>query len=92
MLSYYLSLAFRNLRTKGGYYAINITGLAIGLAACLMKTHYVRYHKSFDTYQADSENIYRVQYSRWSEGGGDKVEFASATPIIGRAMKKTFRK
>ncbi len=88
MVKYNVGLAFRNLRNKGGYYAINITGLAIGLAACLMITHYVKFHESFDTYQPDSENIYRIQYSRWSEEGGDRVEFASATPIIGKAMKE----
>jgi putative ABC transport system permease protein len=88
MLLYYVNLAFRNLRNKTGFYAINIAGLAIGLAACLLITHYVRFHRSFDTYQPDSERIYRILYSRWSEGGGDLVEFASATPIIGRALKE----
>ncbi len=86
MLHYYINLAFRNLRNRTGFYAINITGLAVGLAACLMITHYVKFHQSFDTYQPDSERIYRILYSRWSEGQEDKVEFASATPIIGQAF------
>ncbi len=88
MLMYYINLAFRNLRNKTGFYAINIAGLAVGLAACLLITHYVKFHRSFDTYQPDSERIYRILYSRWSEGGGDLVEFASATPIIGKALKE----
>ena len=87
MLAYYIRLAFRNLRNKAGFYAINIAGLAIGIAACLMITHYVRFHRSYDTYQEDSHRIYRINYSRWTlDGDEDKVEFASATPIIGKAL------
>jgi len=87
MLPYYIQLAFRNLRNKAGYYAINITGLAIGIAACLMITHYVRFHKSFDNYQEDSHRTYRINYSRWTDET-DKVEFASATPVIGNLLKE----
>jgi len=90
MLLYYLSLAFRNLNAKGGFYAINISGLAIGLAAMLLISHYVRFHRSFDAFRPDSERIYRVIYSRWSDEGKDLVAFASATPIIGRAMRENF--
>jgi putative ABC transport system permease protein len=87
MLPYYIQLAFRNLRNKVGFYAINIAGLAIGIAACLMITHYVRFHKSYDTYQEDSHRVYRINYSRWTlDGDEDRVEFASATPIIGKAL------
>ncbi|MFW5725162.1 MAG: ABC transporter permease, partial [Bacteroidota bacterium] len=90
MTQYYISMAFRNLRKRPGFYAVNIAGLAIGLAACLMITHYVRFHNSYDTYQPDSERVYRICYSRWGEGGDNKVEFASATPVIGRLLKENF--
>ena len=86
MLHYYLQMAFRNLRNKAGFYAINIAGLALGLAACLMITHYVRFHNSFDQHHPDSERIYRISYSRWAEDGSNKVVFASATPVIGKAL------
>ncbi len=90
MLLYYIRLAIRNLNIKAGFYVINISGLAIGLAAMLLINHYVRFHRSFDTFRPDSDRIYRVIYSRWSDEGGDMVEFASATPIIGRAMLENF--
>ncbi|MFW6350777.1 MAG: ABC transporter permease [Bacteroidota bacterium] len=87
MLYYYILLAIRNMRNKITYFFINIAGLSTGIAACLLINLYVQHHRSYDTYQTDSEKIYRILYSRWDETG-DKVEFASATPIIGKALKE----
>lgn len=43
MLRNYLRIAFRNLRRNLGYTAINLTGLAIGIAACFLIALYVRH-------------------------------------------------
>lgn len=89
MLSNYLRIVFRDLRRNPGFYFINISGLAIGLAACLMISSYVRFHRSFDKQPEAYADTYRVQYSRWSENE-DRVEFASASPTIGPAIKTNF--
>lgn len=87
MLYYNILLAIKNMRNKITFFSINIAGLSTGVAACLLINFYVQYHRSYDTYQMDSERIYRILYSRWDETG-DKVEFASATPIIGKGLKE----
>lgn len=87
MLKNFVALAIRNFRNKATYYSVNIAGLAIGIAACLLISHYVRFHKSFDKYPCHSHRTYRITYARWSEDG-DKVQFASATPVIGNALKE----
>ena len=43
------------------YAFINIFGLAIGLAACLMLLLYVRYETSYDEWLPNAENIYQFQ-------------------------------
>lgn len=63
--------------------------MAVGLAACLLIAGYVRYHRSYDKQTKDYATTFRVQYSRWSEND-DKVEFASASPTIGPAIKALF--
>jgi putative ABC transport system permease protein len=89
MIRYYLSMALRNMRTRKCFSIVNIIGLSIGIAACLMITHYVQFHRSFDQQSTESDRTYRIQYSRWSETG-DLVQFGSASPTIGPAMKAQF--
>ncbi|MEE4177842.1 MAG: FtsX-like permease family protein [Bacteroides sp.] len=86
MVRYYFSMALRNLKKRPGFSLVNILGLSLGIAACLMITHYVRFHQSFDKQSEESHRTYRIQYSRWSETG-DLVQFGSASPTIGPAMK-----
>lgn len=89
MLRNYLLLVIRDFKKHPGFYITNIISLAVGLAACLMIAGYVRFHKSFDTQSSFADDTYRIQYSRWSEND-DRVEFASASPTIGPAIKENF--
>lgn len=89
MIVKYLFSFIRSKRFKGWFSAINILGLSLGIAACLFLTHYVVYHASFDAHIPDVHNIYRINYQRSSEQG-DKVEFASACPMIGPALLEGF--
>ncbi len=57
----YLTVAVRALAKNRTYAFINIVGLAIGLAACLMILIYVRYETSYDAWLPDAERIYQVQ-------------------------------
>lgn len=82
-------LVFRDFKKQPGFYFTNVFSLAIGIAACLMIVGYVRYHRSYDKLSPDYANTYRIQYSRWGEND-DRVEFASASPTIGPAIKSQF--
>ena len=85
MFKYNFRIAWRSMGKNPLFYAINIFGLAVGLAACLVITHYVFFHRSFDTYQDHSERTYRLNYARTTENG-EHIRFASATPTIGRIL------
>ena len=60
MLRNHLLVTLRRLRRDAGYATVNLTGLAIGLAACLLIGLYVRHALSFDTFHPAAEQTYRV--------------------------------
>ena len=55
-----LKIALRNLWKYRGYTAINIFGLSIGLASCILIFIFVNFQLSFDKDYANSDRIYRV--------------------------------
>ncbi len=69
MLKNYFKIAFRNLIRHKGYAAINISGLAVGIAACLVLFLVVSYELSYDKFQPNYKRIYHVvtQY-KFSDG------------------------
>ena len=60
MLKNYFKSAIRSLIRQGFYSAINITGLAVGIACCLMIILFVVDELSFDKHHEKSDRIYRV--------------------------------
>jgi putative ABC transport system permease protein len=71
MLRNYFKLTYRNILRSKGYSFINIFGLALGIAACLLTISYVRFELSYDNYHPDVERTYRVdQTFIWNVEGG----------------------
>lgn len=60
MLRNYFTIAFRNLKKHRFYTLINVAGLAIGIAACLVITLYIFHELSYDKHFAHADRIYRV--------------------------------
>ena len=57
----YWTVALRALAKNRTYSIINIAGLAIGMAACVMILLYIRYEQSYDSWLPDVENTYEFQ-------------------------------
>ena len=57
----YWTVAVRALAKNRTYSIINIAGLAIGMAACIMILLYIRYERSYDGWVPDVENTYQLQ-------------------------------
>jgi len=68
MLRNYFKIAWRNLLKSKGYASINILGLAIGLACCLLIGLYIQDELSYDRYHAKKNRIYRVLHG-YSDSG-----------------------
>lgn len=60
MIRNYVKIAWRNIIRRKGYSIINIVGLSVGIAACLLIFMVVKYELSYDAFQPDYENIYHV--------------------------------
>ncbi len=78
MFANYVKIALRNLRRQKGYAFINIAGLAIGVAACLLIVLYVRHELSYDRFHKKAERIYRVASQRST---GQAVERIAKAPF-----------
>ena len=89
MLVNYLKSAYRNLSKEKVFSAVNIFGLTIGMAACLLILHYVSFERSYDSFHPDSERIYRLRYERTSEDG-TAARFASCTPPAGKLIRERY--
>ena len=64
MLQHYLLVALRHLRRQKGYAAINVVGLAVGLALCALIGLYVRDELTFDRFHEKADRIVRLTQTR----------------------------
>lgn len=89
MILNYFTIGMRNLLKRKGYTALNILGLAIGIACCLLIFQYVSYERSYDTFQQKSSQIVRLRLDQSKQG---KLMWQSATsyPGIGPALKRDY--
>ena len=88
MFKNYLKVAFRNLWKNKGFSGINIIGLAIGLATCLLIMLYVMDELSYDKFNKKADRIYRVDGD--IQFGGNHFIMAVAPEPMGATLKKDF--
>lgn len=68
MFKSYLTTAWRNLRKNKIFSFINIAGLSIGMAACLLILQYVNFELSYDQFNKNVNDVYRVYNDRYQNG------------------------
>jgi putative ABC transport system permease protein len=78
MFKNYLKTAWRNLMRNKGYATINVTGLAIGIAACLLIFLVIQFETSFDNYHTHKDSIYRIVTVSY---GPDGTHAGPGTPL-----------
>ena len=89
ILAHYFKIALRNLARTKLFSSINILGLSIGMATCLLILHYVNFERSYDRFHEESQRVYRLRYERTSEEG-TAVRFASCCPPAADAIRGVF--
>jgi putative ABC transport system permease protein len=88
MFRNYILTAYRNLLRNKYFSAINIAGLAIGMAACIVIAQYIVFEKSYDRFHLNYDNIYRLVNVRHYPTHSD--ESAGSVVALGPAMKEIF--
>jgi putative ABC transport system permease protein len=86
----YFTVGIRALVKDRTYAFINIVGLAIGLAACLMLLLYVRYERSYDEWLPNVENVYQLQAKQTDPGTRQVTEIQLSPFIAGETLRKDF--
>jgi len=88
MLRNYLKIAWRNLIKQKAFSFINVVGLAIGLATCLLISLYVFDELRFDRFHDKADRIVRVVFKGTVPGG--KLNEAHVMPPVAQALKTEF--
>ena len=68
MIHNFFRIAFRNISRHKGFTLINVLGLAVGLAASLLILLWVQDEMSFEKFNLNAENIYRVEEDQFYSG------------------------
>ena len=77
MIANYLKVAIRNLMRNKTFSAINILGLAIGMACCMLILLYVQDELSYDQHHKNAHRIYRLAAEIQSEGAPGRFALTS---------------
>jgi putative ABC transport system permease protein len=88
MFKNYLKTAFRNLRKNKLYSAINIFGLMVGLAACLLIGVYVDHELSYDKFNTNADRIVRATMEYKFSGTVNQT--ATTGTKVGPQFKRVF--
>lgn len=89
MLKNYLKIAFRSLLRHRNTAFINIFGLSIGIAACILILLFVRDELSYDRDNARASDIYRV-VKDFVNDDGSRLPDATTPPALAPAMQREF--
>ena len=87
----YFTVGLRALAKHKTYAFINVFGLAIGLAACLMILLYVSYERSYDAWLPNSENVYQVQSHFRDPDTGEVTDLQMSPYVAGTRLKQDYR-
>ncbi|UCC39338.1 MAG: ABC transporter permease [Candidatus Aminicenantes bacterium] len=90
MFKNYLKIAWRNIKRHKGYSFINIAGLAIGMAICILILLYVQYELSYDKFNEHKDRIFRIQRQWLNADGSLRGEFSSLAPSFVPLLEKEF--
>jgi putative ABC transport system permease protein len=88
MIKNYLTIAWRNLLKHKTFSLVNIFGLAIGIAVCLVIFIYVRHESTFDGYNKNADRIARITAT--VHAPEMDIAMASTPALLGPALQKEY--
>ena len=87
MLLNHIKFTLRGIGKNKIFSLVNILGLAISLLSCLFITQYALFEFSYDKFNDNLSNIYRVQHSRFIDGEF-QYKKAQVFPAVGETLKQ----
>ena len=86
MFRNYIKISLRNIQRHKGYFSINIIGLAIGIAGCLLISLWVLDELSYDRFHTHADHLYRVEADQ--DYSGQKMHIFSSPLQLGPALEE----
>lgn len=87
----YVTVGLRALAKNKVYAFINIFGLSLGIAACLLILTFVRYEFSYDSWLPGAKDAYQLQdFYKPTEQGGEEYKLQVTSYASGIALQKDF--
>ena len=90
MLKNYFKVAYRNLIRNKVFSIINISGLAFGMAACILISLYILDELSYDRYHEHADRIYRVSREFLNDDGVTNLHLGQVAPPFGPLLDGDF--
>lgn len=90
MLKNHLISAWRNILKRKEFSLLNLSGLAIGMAACILILQYVTHEKSYDSFHPDASQLYRLTLGMTEGGESDLAIRATNHPAAGPSIKADY--
>ena len=90
MLQNYWNTAVRNLFRNKLQSSLNLVGLSIGLACCLLIALYVGGEIRYDRWHAQSDRIWRVTRTFHDADGSENLHLSAIAPPFARHLKADF--
>jgi putative ABC transport system permease protein len=91
MVSNYVKVALRNLMRRKGFSFITIAGLSLGLTCCLLILQYVDRELSFDRFNENFQDLYRVTETSSRTGETGALEGYALGPALGEEVPEVVR-
>jgi putative ABC transport system permease protein len=90
MFKNYLKIAYRNIKKHTGYSLINVAGLAIGMACCILILLFVFDELSYDKFHENHDRIYRVTRKWFNADGVVNLHLGHVAPPVSPLLKNDF--
>jgi heme/copper-type cytochrome/quinol oxidase subunit 2 len=89
MLKNYIKIALRNIVRHKGYSIINIAGLAVGMACCILILLWVQHELSYDRFHENADTLYRV-VMEFKHPGGQIAHSRTTCPPLAPFLKNEY--
>ncbi|MFC2134204.1 ABC transporter permease [Bacteroidota bacterium] len=89
MFRHHLTSSYRNLKKHKIYTFINVSGLVISLASCLLIANFLNNELSYDNFHKNSKNIYRINHLLTDNAGGI-TRMANTPPALVPGIRSVF--
>src|SRR5690606_37796248 len=92
MIQNYIKIAWRNLKKYKFISFINLFGLTVGLTCCLLIAAYILNELSYDRYNKQADNVYRIERTFLNtETGAVSLKLGAVAPAFGPLLKNDFK-